>query len=442
MPVAKSFSVDDVDNRWSFEALRTPEEQCEVAQIRLPPELDVTYDGDTGVDCLGTEMRDKLEQMAPKIADAFVRKDQKRTGAFTRRQFRDVMYSLDVPLTEAQVERVFVTFDQQNEGTLGWEKFVRAVDPTTRVFSPRGKYKGMSETFGLPPERVPLAEQLLPKTNVQHVGIPHQKREVSFGLGDPNAPMPAYSAKNSQQVAPVFKAIGKNSAYHITQDGIKPGSSLDHYERETRWVDRHQKAEKDQRKQRQAARASRKEENQRRCLETYQRERDEAEAKRQRRINAFKKQKNRYVRRMRFMDPWNNASIIECAHTPTALPAAGTPRFLFLLAPTCGVLTCTLPLPCLRLPLADSFSSGGKEQRTVQRTLSLNALFDMRNGGRLDRRYHGQDTSSAMHSTVPDGVVIADAKDAGDPFGLSQSYGETFPRSFSTIHLFIHLFIF
>ena len=75
--------------------------------------------------------------------------------------------------------------------------------------------------------------------------------QVSFGLGDPNAPMPAYSAKNSQQVAPVFKAIGKNSAYHITQDGIKPGSSLDHYERETRWVDRHQKAEKDQRKQRQ-----------------------------------------------------------------------------------------------------------------------------------------------------------------------------------------------
>ena len=67
-------------------------------------------------------MRDKLEQMAPKIADAFVRKDQKRTGAFTRKQFRDVMYSLDVPLTEAQVERVFVTFDQQNEGTLGWEK--------------------------------------------------------------------------------------------------------------------------------------------------------------------------------------------------------------------------------------------------------------------------------------------------------------------------------
>ena len=48
----------------------------------------------------------------------------------------------------------------------------------------------------------------------------------------------------------------------------------------------------------------------------------------------------------------------------------------------------------------------------------------------MDRRYHGQDTSSAMHSTVPDGVVIADAKDAGDPFGLSQSYGETFPRSF------------
>ena len=89
MPVAKSFSVDDVDNRWSFEALRTPEEQCEVAQIRLPPELDVTYDGDTGVDCLGTEMRDKLEQMAPKIADAFVRKDQKRTGAFTRKQVRD-----------------------------------------------------------------------------------------------------------------------------------------------------------------------------------------------------------------------------------------------------------------------------------------------------------------------------------------------------------------
>ena len=61
------------------------------------------------------------------------------------------------------------------------------------------------------------------------------------------------------------------------------------------------------------ARQTRKATNQARCLETYERERLEREAKTQKRVNAFRKQKTRYVRRMRFLDPWNNASVIEYA---------------------------------------------------------------------------------------------------------------------------------
>jgi hypothetical protein len=184
---------------------------------------------------------------------------------------------------------------------------------------------------------------------VERIGIPPQKRDVSFGLGDPNAPIPHYSAKNSEQVAPLFKASGPTSAYHITQDGIKTGSTLDHYERETRWVDRHQKAEKEQKKQRSAARQERTAANQARCRQTYKDEADKAEAKRQKRVNAFRKQKTRYVQRMRFMDPWNNAQVIE---------------------------------------------------------------------------HHGQDTTSAMHATVPDSYSFQEPKTVEhDPYGLSANYG-------------------
>jgi hypothetical protein len=44
----------------------------------------------------------------------------------------------------------------------------------------------------------------------------------------------------------VFKAASKRSAYHVTKDGLHPGSALDHYERGTRWVGRHQRAMRDQ----------------------------------------------------------------------------------------------------------------------------------------------------------------------------------------------------
>ena len=41
-------------------------------------------------------------------------------------------------------------------------------------------------------------------------------------------------------------------------------------------------------------------------------------------------------------------------------------------------------------------------------------------------RHHGQDTSSAMHATVPDSFSFQDMapkKVANDPFGMGQEYG-------------------
>lgn len=312
VPVPKDFDVEDVNCSWSFAALRSPEEQQEFAQVRSVPEFGVKEGGELGVDCLGPALKDKLMQMAPKIADAFVARDQERSGKFSREQFKDVMYMQNVNLTQAQVERVFATYDRTNENKIGWEEFLGDIDQAKPGPETLGEnYGSMLDQLHVQEPEQSLAVKLLPKTYVKRIGVPGQKRDVSFGLGDPDAPIPYYSAKNSEQVAPVFKASGPTSAYHITQDGIKPGSTLDHYERETRWVDRHQKAEKQQKKQRAAARQERKATNQARCRKTYKDEADKAEAKRQRRVQAFRKQKTRYVQRMRFLDPWNNAQVIE-----------------------------------------------------------------------------------------------------------------------------------
>jgi hypothetical protein len=348
--VPKDFEVKDVNCSWSFSALRTPEEQQELARVRSVPEFGVKEGGELRVDCLGTALKDKLTQMAPQIADAFVVKDKARSGKFSRDEFKDVMYMMNVNLTQTQVERVFATYDSTNENKIGWEKFLGDIDQTKKGPSTLGENYGsmLDQMHAKEPEQS-LAVKLLPKTYVERIGIPPQKRDVSFGLGDPNAPIPHYSAKNSEQVAPLFKASGPTSAYHITQDGIKTGSTLDHYERETRWVDRHQKAEKEQKKQRSAARQERTAANQARCRQTYKDEADKAEAKRQKRVNAFRKQKTRYVQRMRFMDPWNNAQVIE---------------------------------------------------------------------------HHGQDTTSAMHATVPDSYSFQEPKTVEhDPYGLSANYG-------------------
>ena len=317
----KDFDVDEVDCSWSFAALREPEEQQELARVRPPPEFGVKHGGELGVDCLGSAMKDKLEQMSPAVADAFVVADKERTGKFSRSDFKDVMYNMNVNLTETQVERVFSTYDRTNEGKIGWERFLGDIDTKRPGPGTLGETYGSFMDGMAPREETPsLAVQLLPKTYVEHIGQPGQKQDASFGLGDPNAPMPSYSAKNSQQVAPSFKAQGKNSAYHVTQDGIKPGSTLDHYERETRWVDRYQNAEKAQKKQRSADRQARNAQNQARCRKTYQDEEDARVAKTMKRQEAFRKQKTRYIRRMRFLDPWNNAQVIEYVAAPR-LPA-------------------------------------------------------------------------------------------------------------------------
>ena len=385
----KDFNVDEVDCSWSFAALRDPEEQQELAQVRDIPEFGVKQGGELGIDCLGSAMKDKLEQMAPKIADAFVVADNDRTGKFSRSEFKDVMYTMNVNLTETQVERVFNTYDNTNEGTIGWERFLSDID-TKRPGPETGGEKYGSFMDGMATKEPPpsKAVQLLPKTYVERIGQPGQKRDVSFGLGDPYAPMPAYSAKNSQQVAPVFKAQGENSAYHVTQDGIKPGGTLDHYERETRWVDRYQTAEKNQKKQRSAARQERNASNQARCRKTYQDEADAREAKTEKRVGAFRKQKTRYIRRMRFLDPWNNAQVIEYV----------------LAAQTSSPCFCVrLWLHCFWMIASD---------------LPAFSVFAC--------RHHGQDTSSAMHATVPDSFSFQDMapkKVANDPFGMGQEYG-------------------
>lgn len=307
VPVARSFSTDDVDGRWSFEAQRTSEEQEAVAQIRRVDQLNVKYDVAEGYGLKGLgALVTQLEKMQPNVANAFVKRDTERSGTCTRTEFKEVLYSLNVPTTDAQVERVFSSLAKENQDTISWSKFVDAVNPQRKKSSPRGKYTALDISEYRPP-RISKAAKLLPKTDVASL-ITHTPKPRSYGVGSGNAPW--YSAGNSQQVSPVFKATSVNSSYHITKDGINPGSTLDHFERETRWIDRHQQAAKDHKAARSKARAQRTSASLLRIDNFHREEREKALAKTEKRVNAFRQQKGRYIRRCRFLDPWNNSAMI------------------------------------------------------------------------------------------------------------------------------------
>ena len=166
VPVRKAFDTEkEIDNRWSFEALRDVDTQIEYAQLRVPPELDKKYS--PAIEKAGVgQLYGKLTQMAPKVADAFIKYDEDRTGTFDRKEFKDVLYSLNVPMTDAQVERVFQTFDKNNDNVVSWSEFTREIDDKKKKWSPRGQYASFS-TQGAPPVRIPKAVQLLPKTDVE-----------------------------------------------------------------------------------------------------------------------------------------------------------------------------------------------------------------------------------------------------------------------------------
>ena len=87
--------------------------------------------------------------------------------------------------------------------------------------------------------------------------------------------------------------FGTTTAYHVTKDGIHPGSSIDFYERETRWVERYQTAEKEQKKDRSRARNDRTQASMSRIVVAYDEQNRRAEAKVQRRQGSFRRQKQR-----------------------------------------------------------------------------------------------------------------------------------------------------
>ena len=69
---------------------------------------------EVGIGGLG-ELVSKLESMAPSIADAFVKKDKQRTGKFSRKDLKETLYMLNVPTTNAQIERVFQSLSKDRE---------------------------------------------------------------------------------------------------------------------------------------------------------------------------------------------------------------------------------------------------------------------------------------------------------------------------------------
>lgn len=308
VPVRKAFSVeDDLDNRWSFEALREVDQQIEYAQLRVPPAPNQKYN--PAIESAGMgQLYEKLQTMAPKVADAFIKHDQDRSGFLDKDEFKSILYGLNVPLTTAQVERVFQTFDSNGDDVVSWSEFVTQIDPKSKAkWSPRGQYQAFS-LQGAPPTRIPKAQQLLPKTDVSALIThpPHPQAFTAYGE------QPPYSALNSAQIARHIKSVpefGTNTAYHVTKDGIHPGSSIDFYETETRWVGRYQNAEKQQKKDRAAARGERTSKSMARIKAAYQSQSDREAAKVARRQKGFKHQKQRYNRRMRAMDPWNNSQI-------------------------------------------------------------------------------------------------------------------------------------
>eukprot|EP01052_Picozoa_sp_SAG31_P021553 SAG31_NODE_1673_length_7560_cov_3.528749_5_plen_391_part_00 len=290
-----------------FQALRDVNEQIEYAQLRIPPAPNQKYAPKIQNAGVGS-LYEKLRDMAPKVADAFIKHDTDRSGKLDQEEFRQVLYSLNVPMTEAQVERVFQSFDSNNNNAIEWTEFVDQIDPrSAKNWTPRGQYSEFS-TQGAPPVRVPKAVQLLPKTDTQPL-ITHPPRPQTWtAYGE----QPPYSALNSAQITRHMKSapeFGTVTAYHVTKDGISPGSSIDFYETETRWVDRYNNAAKQQKKDRAKARGERTANNMARIKAAYQSQADRDAEKVARRQESFKKQKQRYNRRMRAMDPWNNAQI-------------------------------------------------------------------------------------------------------------------------------------
>lgn len=80
------------------------------------------YGGGLGVDALGAEMVATLQHKAPTIFDRFVELDEHRAGTFTRRQLQDALYSVNVPTTDAEIERVFQSMcrDSTTSDAINW----------------------------------------------------------------------------------------------------------------------------------------------------------------------------------------------------------------------------------------------------------------------------------------------------------------------------------
>jgi Ca2+-binding EF-hand superfamily protein len=219
------------------------------------PRLNVKYTAQMN---LG-ELEDKLRARHPQITDAFLKFDTDRNGTISAGEFRDTLYKLNIPLTEAQVHRVFSLFDADGSGGIDYQEFCEELGRKEAQNST--SYKDLMEYAQ---EKRPLREssamQLLPKTVVEPLVTHPEKPKLWYFWNSPCA---------ETTVGQHMRAVSQDSPFYITKNGRDPGSKLDQWERGTDWVKRHQDKDKSVVRERKAERTRRFRKNVARTKKAY-----------------------------------------------------------------------------------------------------------------------------------------------------------------------------
>jgi Ca2+-binding EF-hand superfamily protein len=292
--VAKSLSTGDIDARWKVP--RSPEQRD--ATVYRVPATQVKYTTEMSLGVVEQELRSKQ----PTVAAAFAMEDQDRTGVVDKKQFRRILYRLNIPTTESHVDRLFAVFDAKGDGVVSYsavcEELARREPRNNTVYT--DIMDGSGGGGGSPSRRQATAAELLPKNDVQPLVDHPEKPKLWYFWNSPCA---------TSTIAEHMQATGPSSAFFITKDGLNPGSALDMYERGTRWVDRYQQSRKTLKAARAKARGERTRSHMNRCKDTYKLGKTRQDEKVARRTATFRIQRQRYEGSVRRTEPMSNPNV-------------------------------------------------------------------------------------------------------------------------------------
>ena len=286
-------STGDIDFRWKVP--RSPEQKAATVFV---PALDVKYTSAMDLGDVGHTMKEKVTT----ITKAFFKGDEeKRNGVVDREAFRDTLYSLNVAMTQTQVNRVFESLDRDNRGVINYSEFCenlgRKENPNNQIYADI-----MDTATGRLPVVHRASAALLPKNAVEPL-VTHSEKPKLWHSWD--------MSSGESSIKQHMQATGPESPFYITKDGRNPGSKLDFYERGSGWVDRYQKGERKVYQQRSRARGERTQKHQERCKETYYKEKRAEHEKVARRTASFRIQQQRYEGSIRRTEPYANPVLSE-----------------------------------------------------------------------------------------------------------------------------------